>query len=230
MARYLRRNEAEEAAAQTAIELAAPEGLTLDEVDACVRPETSLSRDEALVVAGPYFLAVQEEFSRHEQDHYGGRSVLLARVRLECAPWRELADDEGFSVRNFAATSDDGHVIVIAPELVELPEESVVAILGHEFGHAYDNLYPGRWVLADGELLRFDDALAGVGDPELESKANQKARVARARQWRDRTDDEVENTADAIATEVLGHQIRYCGPCVLQCFERTASRRPAGLR
>jgi hypothetical protein len=188
----------------------------------CERPDTEVDCETALAILEPYVKVAREEFLRFEREHYGGSKI--KRVKLECAPWAELQEEDGFNVRNFAGTSEDGRMIVAAPELVELPEDSVAAIIAHEFGHTLDYLYPGRFLLAQGELVRFDDP--GVGNSKAE-----KARIARMRQWQllhqDR--DLVEQVADEIASLVLHRQIRYAGPCLLQTFGRGLSR-PPGLR
>ena len=186
----------------------------------CERPEAVVDCEAALAVLHSYFKAAQEEFGKFERDRLGGKRS--ARVILECAPWDELPEDWG--VRNYAATSEDGRTILVAPELVELPPDSVAAIMAHEFGHALDYLYPGRLLVARGELLSFEDARGG-------DEQGDQARLARMLQWKriheDR--DAVENTADQIASAVLGREIRYAGPCLLQTFARAAAR-PKGLR
>jgi hypothetical protein len=187
----------------------------------CRQPRPVLDCDAALLVAEPYFLAVREELLPYEQRLLGTRR--LERVRLECAPWRQLHTEHGFGARNFAGTSDSGDLIVVCPELVELPPESVAAILAHELGHALDFLHPGRWLLTGGELVLYRD-------PESASEQDlDRTRVARSRQWEARERDLIEQTADALASEATGRQIRYAGPCLLQTFERGRPR-PAGLR
>jgi hypothetical protein len=186
----------------------------------CPTPHTDVGCDAAFFILEPYFKAAQEQFVAHEREHFGHKQ--LARVRMECRPWLELQRTHGFTVRNFAATRDDGRVIVVAPELIELPEENVAAVLAHEFGHAYDFLYPARFVLRDGDLLRFDDV------PSDDRRADQ-ARFARMRAWRERDHNQTERLADAIASDVLRREIRYSGPCLLQGFG-AGSERPEGLQ
>jgi hypothetical protein len=130
----------------------------------------------------------------------------------------------GFGVRNFAATSEDAGVVVVAPEIVELPPETVVAIIAHEFGHVLDFAYPADYALAGEELLRWRGNI-----PSQDPRAEQ-ARVARIRQWERRDSDTVERTADQIASHVVGEPIVYSGPCLLQTFNRRGVRRPGGLR
>jgi hypothetical protein len=189
-------------------------------VEGCRRPETDVDPETARAIVEPYFAAAKDEFVAHEKANY--RAAKMKAVRLECRTWQDMHDEEGFNVRNFAATTDDGRTVVVCPDIVELPMESVAAIIAHEFGHAYDFLYPGRFVLANGELLHFYDEPA-------ENKAAEKARIARMKQWEHRDHDTVEAVADAIATEVLGMQIRYSGACLLQTFG-PGVHRPKTLR
>lgn len=188
----------------------------------CPTPQTNLDLQTARAIIEPYFIAAQETFAVYARGAHGsGRRV--KDVRLECHPWRDLADNMGFGVRNFAATSEDARIIVCAPEIVELPPETVAAIVAHEFGHVLDYLYPADYAVAGEELLRWRGGVPN-GDPRAEQ-----ARVARVRQWERRDSDTVERTADKIASHVVGKPIHYYGPCVLQTFDR-GIRRPQGLR
>jgi hypothetical protein len=180
---------------------------------ACPEIRTILTVEEAEAVIEPYFLAVQEVF-------VGNGATKCKRVRLEIAPW--IHD----SPRHFAATEDTGKVMVVSPEFTELPEETVVAILSHEFGHAVDFLYPSEYQLVDdGELVRLPPVPAKL----IDKKAEQ-ANLARMRKWEKRDKDAVERTADAIAEMYTGKRIGYCGPCELQCFNRGRRPRRPGLR
>jgi hypothetical protein len=180
---------------------------------ACPTIRTSLSLDEAEAVIEPYFTAVKERF-------VDAGATLTKKVRLELAAW---AHDKP---RHFAATEDTGRVIIVAPEFTELPEDTILAILSHEFGHAVDFLYPGEFVLIDdGELVR----MPKVPDGALGARGEE-ASIARARAWRDRDKDTVERTADAIAEHFTGKTIGYAGPCELQSFERGVRPRRLGLR
>jgi hypothetical protein len=182
----------------------------------CPETVTDLDCEAALAVVEPYFLAVRETFADHERSEWGG-AVPMRRVRLECSVL--MHDTE----RHFAACRDDGRLIVVAPHLAELPEETVVAILAHEFGHAMDYAHPGAYWLDGSGLSRVDVA------PEPDDKRVRQTLVARARRWRDRDDDTIERHADAIAEHVTGRTIGYAGPCLLQSFDR-GIRRPRGLR
>jgi hypothetical protein len=183
--------------------------------DACRDTGTDLTVEEAYAILEPYFLAVQERFVAEGAGRTGD-------VQLEVAPWAHDAP------RHFAATATTGSPVVVAPELAELPEETVLAILAHEFGHAVDYLYPGEYVLVDDgelELVRLPPTPAH----DLGGQRGEQAYLARMRRWEHRDDDTVERTADAIAEYFTGHAIGYCGPCSLQCFDRGVSR-PKGLR
>lgn len=182
---------------------------------ACCDVPTDLSCDEALVILEPYFVAAQEVFIQYEMENQG--SSRMRRVRLECSS--SMHD----TPRHFAGTTDDGKVIMVAPELVELPEETVVGILSHEFGHAMDFAYPARWWIFK-DKIQFQEPIGDSAGPYKTFG------VVLAQRWRDRPDDIVERTADAIAECVTGRVIGYSGPCLLQRFDRGIAPRPGGLR
>ena len=172
----------------------------------CPDLTTDLTLDEAYAVLEPYFVAMREIY-------IGVGLTRTKRTGLYVAPW--VHD----SPRHFAACRDDGLALVLAPEAAELPEPTLVAILGHEFGHATDFLYPAEFVLGTERAVHRrarDD-----GDDV------QWARWAKA--WDKRDADVVEKTADGIAELVTGAPIGYCGPCLLQAFNRGVAR-PQGLR
>jgi hypothetical protein len=186
--------------------------------DACEPVESSLTCDQAIVVVEPYFLAVQEIFIAHEMAERG--SSKMRKTRIECSI------DAHDTARHFAGCDDTGRLIVVAPELVELPEETVLGILAHEFGHAMDFAYPGEFAIDhDGALVRATAVMALAANDARGAQA----RSARMRQWQDRDEDTVERTADVIAGFVTGHHIGYTGPCRLQTLDRGQDR-PAGLR
>lgn len=168
----------------------------------------------------PYFVAAKDEFLTFCLAQGLGSEV--RRTRFECDS--SIRDSE----RHFAAATTDGRLIVVAPELADCPEDTVAAMMAHEFGHVVDHLYPGRFVVegAEGEesLVFLDEC---EYDPE--DKRTAQTRVARMRQWEDRSDYEIELTADLIAEQVLGHRIGYSGPCMLQGFNRGV-RRPKDLK
>lgn len=133
--------------------------------------------------------------------------------------------------RHFAATRDDGLLMYIAPRLVELPEENVVAILSHEFGHAADHAYPAHFIMPPG----------GPGKAIYIGHDDTKRHRDWRRLWRNRSLDQIEWAADGIAEAVTGCEIGYAGDCMIQSFTGMALcvgdstcpppvRRPAGLR
>ncbi|HTM53245.1 MAG TPA: hypothetical protein VL175_04425 [Pirellulales bacterium] len=170
----------------------------------CPATETDLSAEEAHAIVEPYFIAVREQFLEAGLDRL---------QRLHLRPSWDMHD----SPRHFAGCRDDGSEILVAPELAELSVETVCAILAHECGHAADFCYPGEFILRGSRLERY-------GDDERESKHWRHI----LRGWKQRDDDAVELTADAIAETVLGIAIGYRGPCLLQSF--SGPRRPLGLR
>lgn len=177
---------------------------------------SELTCDEALAVLDPFFQAAREVFVAYEMNWLG--CSRMRRVRLECSA---TVHD---TARHFAGASEDGKLILAAPELAELPEETVVAILAHEFGHAMDFAYPAMFRESEGELKRAV-ALADNG----QDRRFEQAAVAAMRQWRDRDPDTVERTADVVAEHVTGRRIGYAGPCLLQTLDAGIAR-PAGLR
>jgi hypothetical protein len=181
-------------------------------MSACPDTRAELTLEEAFVVLEPYFLEMRRLFVKK-------RAKRCSAVILEVESW--VHD----SPRHFAATYETGKIMLAAPEMAELPEETILAIFAHEFGHAVDFLYPGDYMLVDdGELI----LLPAVPQVLINKKAEQ-AMLARARAWERRDEDTVERTADAIGEKFTGQAIGYCGPCSVQCFARGRPR-PAGLR
>jgi len=121
--------------------------------------------------------------------------------------------------RHFAATTEDGLRMFLAPQLADLDEEVTVAIITHEFGHAVDFLYPWRWITPpDGP-----GKAVWVTDP-LDSRGRQWRKL-----WQGRNADQIEWAADGIAHAVTGRAIGYKGACVVQSFSGGIER-PVGLR
>jgi hypothetical protein len=173
----------------------------------CRAIQTDLTNEEALVILEPYFVAVQERYLEYGLD-------AVERVRLVVDP--AMHD----TARHFAACQDDGKQILLAPELAELTEDTVLAIIAHELGHATDFLYPGQF------------ASQGDGEPALRrdpSSMKPKHWHRWLRDWERRDPDLVEVTADDIAHAVLGVRYGYRGPCLIQSFGATRLR-PLGLR
>jgi len=181
----------------------------------------AVDKGSAQVILEPYFIAARDEFLIFCEEQELGNVV--KKTCLECHA--EAHDTE----RHFAGTSTDGRLIVVAPQMADLPEDTVGAIFAHEFGHVVDHLYPGRFVVENAEgpspelvFLR-DEAFDDENPRKVQS------RIARIRQWEARSEHEIEVTADLIAERVLGHRIGYEGPCMLQGFNRGV-RRPKKLR
>ncbi len=175
----------------------------------CPEVETDLTLDEAFVVIEPYFEAVRERYVATGLDR-------CSRVRLFCAG--HLHD----TPRHFAACRDDGLIIMVAPELAaaEIMEDTILAVMAHELGHATDFLYPGEFAFGG------DDAPAIRRDSD---SMKRKHWLSWQRSWEERDDDLVERTADAISHYALGFRYGYAGPCMLQSFD-SARARPYGLR
>ncbi len=173
-----------------------------------------ISRADALFVLGPYFEAAQ--------------AIFVERGLRRCEKTRLVITERAHDTeRHFAATRSDGTSIILAPELVGMPEDNVAAILAHEFGHAADFLYPGRFQLIETRLAEWEGPeWTAVRERDIDARMA----YARGRQWERRDADEIERTADAIAEAITGRPIFYGGPCVLQSFEEGMRPRPPGLR
>lgn len=170
----------------------------------------------AAIVLGPHFDAVRDTFAAFEPDP-GMRLAKLERTTFLVDP--KVRNSE----RHFAACSEDGRTILLAPELSEQDLDTVVAILSHEFGHAADFSYPSMWFGERGKPAVW------LGDLTKAKLAEERERGREwARLWAERPADAVEWTADSIAHAVIGRPIGYCGPQLVQCFGGV--HRPAGLR
>lgn len=173
----------------------------------CPETYTDLSIEEAHVILEPYFEVIRERY--------------LAAGLERCAAARLIIDGSMHdTARHFAACHDDGKVIRLAPELVELPEDTVLAIIAHELGHAADFLYPGEFALA-----REDEPAQRRSPDSMKAKHWHRW----LRDWEARDGDLVEITADAIAHYALGVRYGYRGPCLIQSFG-ARDLRPLGLR
>lgn len=174
--------------------------------------------ESAYVVLEPYFEATKESFLTFCEGKKLGSAV--SKVRFEVSSVVRDSD------RHFAATTTDGKKVVAAPDLADCTEDIVIGIMAHEFGHVVDHLYPARFFLEEDEskLIFFGDDTYDPEDPRTSQQ-----RVARMRRWENRSDYEVERTADLIVEQVLGHCIGYVGPCMLQSLSRGVPR-PKKLR
>jgi hypothetical protein len=168
-----------------------------------------LDDEFAYAVIEPHFDAVRDHYAAFEPEP-GSSLDKVRRTKLVVDP--AVRD----SPRHYAACRDDGLLIVIAPQAVQLEHDPLVALLCHEFGHATDFLYPGQWAGRRNERA--------VWVPENTKKTDRIRRM-----WSERSEDQVEWDADSIAYAVTGHEITYCGACMVQCFSGGKSR-PGGLR
>jgi len=176
--------------------------------------DSSISKEEAFCVIEPFFVAAQILFVQYCKDL--GLDDRIKSTRLECS--EEIHDTD----RHFAGTTLDGRKVLVAPEMAELPEDTVAAIMAHEFGHVVDHQFPAYFVCVEDELVF-------VGDVDVSTPRGAQAKVARMRQWEKRPVDELERLADLIAHQATGSRIGYSGKCLLQGLNR-GTPRPKGLR
>ena len=173
----------------------------------------AVSKEEmAAAVILPHFDAVRDVFLSFCPEP-GFNLDLAAKIKFRVT--RTMHD----SPRHFAGTLDDGLQMLFAPQIIDLDESTFVAILAHEFGHAVDFLYPGRWIVPH----------HGPGKAEWISDEEDHHARKWKKLWQSRSRDVVEWAADGIAWAVTGRKILYGGDCVLQRFGK-GFERPAGLR
>lgn len=184
----------------------------------------------AAAVLEPHFDAVRDVFVEFEPEP-GQKLDALRRTRMVVDP------DVHDSKRHYAMCRDDGLLIKLAPESATLDLDTLTGIITHEFGHAADFAYPGRWAFSRGlpavwigEGGTWYRSASGARQWREESGKEAKRIRRWQRLWHERDDDQVEWAADAIAYAVTGLKIRYCGPCMLQCFSSSGRARPRGLR
>lgn len=182
----------------------------------------------AAVVLKPHFDAVRDCFVEFEPEP-GEDLGKLRRTKLV------IDESVRDSPRHYAACRDDGMLIKLAPQAVQLDTVTLTAIIAHEFGHAADFAYPGRWLTFQNEqAIWLGEGGAWVrerGELVWKIESGEQAKQIRRwqRNWHVRSDAEVEWAADSIAYTVTGRQIGYCGPCMIQCFSG-GSARPRELR
>lgn len=171
--------------------------------------DESIDEQVAFAVLEPHFDAVRDHYAEYEPEP----GQPLSKVRRTRLVVDETIRDRP---RRYAGCRDDGLLVVFAPQAVRLPLEQLVAMMAHELGHAADFLYPARWLSRRGETA--------VWVPEDAPKQGKIRRL-----WSERTDDQIEWSADSIAYAVTGRSIQYCGCRLLQCFDGGIER-PEGLR
>ncbi len=157
----------------------------------CEFTQTTRTCRDALRRVEAYFEVLRDEW-------FAPRFPRARRARLVCS------FKQHNTPRHFAATTDDGELVIVAPEFAELSEAHQIAILAHELGHVSDFTSERRIGLTANRRLVW-----GRGLP--------------------RTRDVREITADLIASEVMQRRIGYTGPCLLQELGR-GRERPIGLR
>jgi hypothetical protein len=168
----------------------------------------------AATVVAPHFEGVRDVFLSFSPE---------PDLRLQKLKKIKFVIDESMhdTPRHFAATRDDGLLMLFAPEIVDLDVETLVAIIAHEFGHALDFLYPARFYMpADGPA-----EATWIVERDLDTRAFR----TWSKIWDKRNRDQIEWAADGIAEFMTGKHITYCGPCILQCFSGGIER-PKGLR
>lgn len=189
-----------------------------------------LDADRAWAVLRPYWEQIVSTF-RHKGHAEPGK---VTRVKVD-PKWHDTC-------RHFAGASQDAKILVVAPELADMPVASIVAILAHEAGHFVDLSNPGRYWFrtACNVRLRKGARAVSVRDvPEtyrdatlfLFERLPEKNLGKHLNEWRERESDEVERTADAIAEVVTGQRIGYTGApgCLVQTMG-SGVERPIGLR
>lgn len=186
----------------------------------------------------PHFDAVRDVFASFVPPGEVERLSRVDRVQFVIDP--KMHDTE----RHFAATRTDGLLMMYAPQFVDLPLDTMVAILSHEFGHAIDMLYPGAWTWPlDGSgkshwVGQSSDVRASAwrmmfGSRKAKSRTaadDEAPAVNWMKAWESRSDDSIEWAADGICEAVTGKRPKYCGKCLLQSFSGCGVERPAGLR
>lgn len=148
----------------------------------------------AELVLAPYFDAALEAFREFEPEP-GVKLERLKKTKFIVEP--SVHD----TPRHFAACRDDGYLVMLAPQMADMPGRQVMSLIVHELGHASDFLYPSefRWSGIAGSAARWEPPGRGT--------------ARRLRRWRERGAHEIEMTADAIAQLVTGAIIRYDGEC-----------------
>jgi len=193
--------------------------------------------DWAAAILEPHFDAVRDTFASFRPSADAKPLDKLRRVKFVIS--EEMHDTR----RHFAATRTDGLLMMYAPQIVDLSLESLVAIVGHEFGHAADMLYPGSWTWPLGSAdasLWIGEEPAGKATAWRLAFGRERAKSQSERDndapaanwmcaWEDRSGDSVEWAADGICEAVTGKRPKYCGDCLIQSFSCGIGR-PSGLR
>jgi hypothetical protein len=191
-------------------------------VGACPDLTTDVSDEAALAILEPYFDAAKETFEEglHKRG-FNGNVIRAIRFQIDSG----MHDKP----RHFAGCEESGRVIRAAPEMVELTEDIVAAVMLHELGHATDFLFPGQFRMRDGKLEVLDTYRSNVESPSGQDNRAVRIVANRYHHWSHRDPDTIEVTADKIVEFVTGRRIGYLGPCTLQHLDQGRDR-PRGLR
>lgn len=164
-------------------------------------------------ILAPHFDAVRDEFASFETTD----GTVLSKLKKTKFVVSKKAHD---TARHFAQCREDGLLITLAPQMIDLPLENLIAIVAHEFGHAADFAYPGHWAMPE----------YGPGKAQWVGDVRDKKHGMKfLAMWDSRPHNQVEWAADGIAQAVLGLKITYCGDCLIQCFGGGVER-PWGLK
>jgi hypothetical protein len=188
--------------------------------------------DQVTNIIQGYWIPITQAF---KQAGYKAPSA-ITRLRIDS----EAHDN----CRHYAMAKKDGTVMIVGPEIVDLPPENIVGILAHEAGHFVDFDNPGRFWFRRPQMVRVRKGARAVSltlEPVSDdhdgpllfffSDLPGKGFIKHMRDWKDRSDDEVERVADEIASYVLGERIGYTGKpgCLIQTAGKGVER-PIGLR
>ena len=189
-----------------------------------------LDPTRAWAVLRPYWDEVVREY--HQKGFLQPASV---RVDMD-EKWHD-------SCRHFAAMDKGATTLCLSPALADMDETNIRGVLAHEAGHIVDFSNPGRYWFrpALSVPVREGARVVSVLDVEPTFKGDvlfwferlpTKGLAKHMRDWeQDRTRDEEERLADAIASWVMGQRVGYTGPtdCLIEALGAGVPR-PKGLR
>lgn len=188
----------------------------------------TLDPGRAWEIIRPYWADVVSRFG-----HRGFTQLGRAQVQID-ERWHD-------SCRHYAAMSSDGSLLALAPQIADLEPAQITALLAHEAGHLVDFTQPGvYWFRPAARVpVREGSLVVSVLDVDPRTRGDVLFRFDRMpkqmskhmRDWSTREADEVERTADAIASVALEEYIGYTGPkgCLVQTLGAGVPR-PRGLK
>ena len=193
-------------------------------------PNEPLDAARAWDVLRPYWQQIVNVF--RSKGHNEPQRV--TRVKVD-SKWHDTC-------RHFAGASQDAKLLIVAPELADMPVATILGSMAHEAGHFVDLANPGRYWFRRPENVRVRKGSRAVSVKDLPASFRDEALFRfeqlpekglgkHMNEWAERPSDEVEFTADAIAEVVTGERIGYTGPpgCLVQSLG-TGIERPVGLR